>query len=53
MEVLFMNNYNMTKQTLTYNTPNSEQIMRKINQYEFKRQWKNNLKTIIETFIGE
>lgn len=34
----------MTKQTLTYNTPNSEHILRKINQYEFKRQWKNNLK---------
>lgn len=38
-----MNNYNMIEQTLTYNTPNSEQILRKINQYEFKRIWKNNL----------
>ena len=33
----------MIEQTLTYNTPNSEQILRKINQYEFKRIWKNNL----------
>ncbi|KFE97737.1 hypothetical protein IX39_18390 [Chryseobacterium formosense] len=33
----------MNKEILTYNTPNSEQILRKINQYEFKRQWKNNL----------
>lgn len=40
-----MNNYNMTEQTLAYNTPNSEKILKKTHQYEFKRQWKNNLKT--------
>ena len=34
----------MADEILTYNTPNSEQILRKINQYEFRRQWKNNLK---------
>lgn len=33
----------MTAETLTYNTRTSEQILRKINQYDFKRQWKNNL----------
>lgn len=34
----------MTEEILTYNTPNSEQILRQINQYEFKRIWENNLK---------
>jgi hypothetical protein len=33
----------MSEETLTYNTPNSEEILTKIHQYEFKRIWKNYL----------
>lgn len=33
----------MTEEILTYNTPNSEEILKKINQYDFKRIWKKNL----------
>jgi len=31
------------KETLSYNTPNSEEILQQINQYEFARIWKKNL----------
>ncbi len=34
----------MNEEILTYNTPNSEEILSKIQKYEFKRVWKNNLK---------
>ncbi|WP_288461567.1 hypothetical protein [uncultured Chryseobacterium sp.] len=34
----------MNEEILTYNTPSSEKILRQINEYEFNRQWKNNLK---------
>ncbi|MGE4514094.1 MAG: hypothetical protein AB7E26_09835, partial [Chryseobacterium sp.] len=34
----------MNEEILTYNTQCSEEILRKINQSEFKRLWKNNLK---------
>lgn len=34
----------MTEETLTYNTPISEEIFTQIQQYEFKRAWKSNLK---------
>lgn len=33
----------MNEYILTYNTPNSEEILKKIHQYEFKRIWKKNL----------
>ncbi|WBV61912.1 hypothetical protein PFY12_07290 [Chryseobacterium camelliae] len=33
----------MNEETLIYNTPCSEEILRQINQYEFKRLWENNL----------
>lgn len=34
----------MNEEIFTYNTPSSEKILRQINEYEFNRQWKNNLK---------
>ncbi|MBO6186103.1 MAG: hypothetical protein J6O88_15700 [Chryseobacterium sp.] len=34
----------MTEETLTYNTPCSAEIFTQIQQYEFKRLWKDNLK---------
>lgn len=34
----------MTDKILTYSTPCSEEILKQINEYEFKRLWKNNLK---------
>ncbi|KQR93814.1 hypothetical protein ASG01_08095 [Chryseobacterium sp. Leaf180] len=34
----------MTNEILIFNTPNSGEILQKINHYEFERQWKNNLK---------
>ncbi|HCM33174.1 hypothetical protein [Chryseobacterium sp.] len=33
----------MTEQTLIYNTPNSERIVRQIHLYNFTRTWKKNL----------
>lgn len=33
----------MNEEILTYNTPCSEEILRQINQYEFKRLWEDNL----------
>ncbi|WP_185208853.1 hypothetical protein [Chryseobacterium sp. C3] len=33
----------MNEEILTYNTPSSEEILKQINQYEFKRIWENNL----------
>ncbi|MGL6125707.1 hypothetical protein [Chryseobacterium artocarpi] len=33
----------MNEEVLTYNTPNSEKILRKIHYYEFTRAWKKNL----------
>ena len=34
----------MTEENLSYNTPTSEEIFTQIQQYEFKRAWKDNLK---------
>ncbi|MFY1048286.1 hypothetical protein [Chryseobacterium sp. GP-SGM7] len=34
----------MNQEILIYNTPTSEEILKQINQYEFKRLWKDNLK---------
>jgi hypothetical protein len=42
--ILSNKNISMTSETLTYNTPNSSEISRQINHYEFNRIWKANLK---------
>ncbi len=43
---------NMNEEILTYNTPRSEQILRQINHYEFKRLWENNLAKNNKSLLG-
>jgi hypothetical protein len=43
----------MNEDILTYNTPSSEEKLKQINQYEFKRLWEKNLKKIIKIYFGE
>ena len=42
----------MNEEILTYNTPCSEEILRQINQYEFKRLWENNLTKNNKNLLG-
>jgi hypothetical protein len=42
----------MKEEILTYNTPCSEEILRQINQYEFKRLWENNLYKNNKNLLG-
>lgn len=42
----------MNEEILTYNTPCSEEILKQINQYEFKRLWENNLAKNNKNLLG-
>ncbi|MDQ1160577.1 hypothetical protein QE422_000945 [Chryseobacterium sp. SORGH_AS 447] len=42
----------MNQELLTYNTPNSEEILRKINSYEFKRIWESKLEKNNKNLLG-
>lgn len=42
----------MNEEILTYNTPSSEEILKQINQYEFKRIWENNLAKNNKNLLG-
>lgn len=42
----------MKEEILTYNTPCSEEILRQINQHEFKRLWENNLYKNNKNLLG-